>query len=160
ARALVTGAVIAAALLGYGGWRLLGPGRSSAEGLCGRGETSCKVPLAVKWTGTGFDVTFAPAVLEVSADALRLALAGRLVHRGATELDELRLTAHFIDDAGKELGQLRFDAQPSFNPALRSGDASAFYLSEKVPPETRRVEVSPGQVHATRAPELYAPSPP
>jgi hypothetical protein len=134
-------------------------GRRTAGGLCGA-DSSCHVPLPVTWAGTGFDVTFEPAVLEVSGDALRLDLAGRLTHRGATELDELRLTARLLDATFAEVGRLRFDAHPSFDPPLRSGDSSAFHVSEPVPPATRHVEVVPGQVHATRAPELYAPSTP
>lgn len=155
----MAGKKICAALFGLTVVGLTGCGRSAAEGLCGA-DSSCHVPLPVKWTGTGFEVWFAPAVLEVTPDGLRLDVAGRLTHRGATELDELRLTARLTDAAGAEVGVLRFDAHPSFDPPLRSGDSSAFHVVEKVPAATRHVEVAPGQVHATRAPELYAPSVP
>jgi hypothetical protein len=159
-RLAIAAAIVALGGIGLGAWRLAGRGPGAAAQLCGGNDSSCHVPVPVAFRGTGFEVAFAPAVLEVSADALRLRLAGKLTHRGATELDELRLTAHLLDDAGKELGTLRFDAHPSFDPPLRSGDSSAFFVSDKVPPGTRHVEVTPGQVHATRAPELYGTSTP
>jgi hypothetical protein len=148
---LVAGLAVAAGGVGYA---VVRTPRSHVPALCGEGVQYCHVPVPVAWTGAG-EMTLAPGVLDVGPEAIRLALSGRITHRGTTELDEMRLAIKLLDERGQPVGQIVRDAQPGFAPPLRSGDAATFYLLEKVPPETRRIEVGVAGTRTTRAPELY-----
>jgi hypothetical protein len=148
----------AAAVLAAGGaWLALRGNRAAAPAgeLCGSGARACVVPLAVKWSG-GPEVSFAPALLEVDGDGLRLSISGKVTASGKNELAELKLEAHLLDRDGATVGALGVDAQPSFAPPLRVGDSATFVSSAKVPPATRQLVVTPQSSRTTAAPDVHA----
>lgn len=121
---------------------------SGVAPACEGNSEYCTVDSSVEVTaGAAGDTSLEllPAKLEVSPGGVKFVVAGRVTHRGATELGSLALTTVLLDAAGAEVGRQPLVAHPYFSPPLRAGESDVFHLSVDVPAATRSARLEAGK---------------
>jgi|GEM_PF-2878209 len=127
---------------------------------CPDGGKYCTITAPLVAGDLGDDIALAPMTMNISPRGVHLNLAGRITHRGNTELGEFRLDAQYLDGSGKELGHKTIEAHPAYATPLRPGDSHTFYLSEDVPINTRSARLVAGERHTEPAPASYGKNEP
>jgi tetratricopeptide (TPR) repeat protein len=132
---------------------------SAVLGPCG-GERYCEFDVEIRPDREKplADLAFPVARVHLSPEDARVTLAGRITHRGPTELEELLLELAFLDEQGRELARVTSPAKAGHAPPLRDGDSEAFLYADKVPRRTRVVLVTPRAGKTVPAPAAFPPA--